>query len=203
MPDKPTKLVKKSKVENLHFGQEINLAVKLTKDEIVVEEKKAKINYGGAVSVLIFSLLFFIIMLVNVYYKTELVREKEKLYNEYEPEVLKQYDKIEMIDDISKRVEIYNEKGGSSIEYHSALLYWDTVSKRIATLDDITVTSDYKFSVAGDASSFKQGAIMWNYMSNHDSFESANLKGISKTENGANFQFEGLLNKSYFEKNGR
>ncbi len=196
--EKPEDKKKRLIHDNLHSGESINLAVKMTKEEVVVESKKTKFNYGGALSVLLFVLMFVVVMLINVYYKMILVEEKEKLYNDYELRVMNQYDKIILIDDISTRTRIYNEKGGSKVEYYSSLDYWDKVSENIAEVRSIGITGEYRFEIGGEADTFIQGAVMWNYMSSHESIDTANLKSISKRGEGAAFQFDGLLSEKYF-----
>lgn len=196
---KQTNFIRKTlNLDNIRFGKSINLMVRMSKEEVVVEKKKSQFNYGGALTILFFVTCFVLIMLVNVYYKMQVVKEKNDLYNNIEPQVLKNYNKIESLDDISKRVKIYNDKGGSKIVYHDTLKYWEEVSKNIASVEKITVSDDYQFNVSGEADSLKQAAIMWNFMSTDDSILNANLKSVGKSSEGASFQFEGALNEKYF-----
>ena len=152
--------------ENLVAEQGINLIPTLSKEEVAVVEKKKKLNIGSIVSLLILVVVSILIVGFNIVSKMVLNTEKNKLAN-YEAQVNKVTQKIISSNEISERIDLYQDILGEAYSPKEVVDYINTLAARSgsATVNKFSITGDLTFSIEGEANDLEDISKFWYILS--------------------------------------
>lgn len=195
--------VDKYKIQNaVNFGTGINLIPPTSHEQVKVEEKKTKVNLGAVLAIFLFVLLSLGIVGYNVVTKLNLNAEKDKLYNTktgLEPKANGYIDLITKNNLINQRIRLFEQVQDQTISYKTVLAYWQDVSKSLGTINSVKLSSGLVFKVHGSAASYTEVAKLWHFLSIDTRVINVNLKGVSVTGDGVDFEFDGKLNFDSFK----
>lgn len=189
--------------KKVNFGTGINLVPPVSEEKIIVEEKKTRFNLGGILAIFLFVLFSLAIVGYNVITKQNLNNEKNKIFNTtdgLEKQVGRYTDTITRNNKLNRRIQLFDSIQQGAVSYKQILDYWDTVSKNIATINSVRMTSTMVFKVNGNAQSYTDVAKLWHFLSIDDKVENVNLKSVGSTVGkGVDFEFEGKLKFESFK----
>lgn len=178
--------------ENLVAEQGINLIPTLSKEEVAVVEKKKKLNIGSIVSLLILVVVSILIVGFNIVSKMVLNTEKNKLAN-YEAQVNKVTQKIISSNEISERIDLYQDILGEAYSPKEVVDYINTLAARSgsATVNKFSITGDLTFSIEGEANDLEDISKFWYILSSDPKVESVTLQSVGNNVNSIRFSFKG------------
>lgn len=196
--EKTKKAKEEDKFENIIQGEGINLIPPMTDEEVRVEETKSSFNIGAALAILLLVVISLVIVGYNVLTKSELQKEKRKLYSEFESRLEGYTGAIVKNSFIKKRLDTYKNIQTEAIPYERVLAYWKEVSANLAEIDKIEINSNLTFEVSGSADNLEQVSKLWHFLSIDDAIESVNLEALNTDSTETSFEFKGSLNYDFF-----
>ena len=184
---------------NINVDPGINLIPTLSKDEVVKEEKKKKLNISSIVSLLILVIVSIIIVGFNIISKMELNAEKENL-QELETATMNYSQTMISSNEITSRALLYKQMEGKNYSPKLVLDYLNNIAKKSGSsyVTNITLGNDLTFAMNGNASSLGDVSKFWYLLSNDKEIKDVSLKNVGSSSSGASFTFEGKLILSDF-----
>lgn len=172
----------------------VNLIPSLTKEQKTQVKKKNTLNIGSILSIIVFVTISIGIVGFNIVTKSQLSSKQNSL-KRIENTVKSKVDKITSNNVILKRIKLYQEVDENSFSHKEIIEFFLEISKRVAgiTYDSIEISENLSFNVSGKGPDLEQLARLWYILGVNENIESVMLEGFSKTEQGANFSFEGVL----------
>lgn len=188
------KVVTSPEAENISAEAGINLIPTLTKDEIVVEKKKKKLNVGSIVSLLILLVVFILIGGFSIISRMQLNIERDNLKT-YESNVTKMSQKIISSNEITERVKLYNRVLGESYSPKAVVDYVNAIASKSGTsvVNKFSLGNDLSFSLDGNATDMENVAKFWYLLSNDPKMETVTLQSVGSGTNVVRFSFKGKL----------
>lgn len=180
-------------------GSGINLIPTMSEEEVVVAERKKKVNVSSLVSL---SLLFSISILVigfNIVSRVQLNAQREKL-NEQERRIQGYSQIISGNTEILERVFLYNDIQEENYSRKSVVEYLETVASKAGSnvLNDFTFPSGESFEFSGEGQSYEDVAKLWYLLTNDVKTEDIELKSFSRSQQTARFTFRGTVKTEEF-----
>lgn len=180
-------------------GSGINLIPSMSEEEIVVSERKKKVNVSSLVSL---SLLFSISILVigfNIVSRIQLNAQQEKL-NEQEKRIQGYSQIISGNVEILERVFLYQDIQKENYSRKSVVQYLETVATKSGNniLNDFTFSGGESFEFSGEGQSYEDVAKLWYLLTNDSKTENVELKSFSRSQQTARFTFGGSVKVEEF-----
>lgn len=173
----------------------INLVPTLSKEEVVVQESKKKMNIGSILSLLALVLISLGIVAFNIFTKMRLNNARDDLYS-YENEIMGSSQKIINNNEILERVRLYEDIQTGAFSPKEVIDYINDIASKSGgntQISDFVFGDDLSFSFSGSANDLEEVSKLW-YLLTHDSkIEIVNLESVGKSSNGVRFDFEGQL----------
>ncbi len=189
---------KKKQLNNINYGDSINLIPRKTEHEVKVEKTTSGFNIGGALAILVLVVISLVIVGYNFIIKKQLEREKNVLVQDLEPQVKDDLDIIDGNMAIKTKLNLYKEVEEQTLPYKEILLYWYEVSNSLGTIEEISISEDLSFKISGKADDLEGLAKIWHFMCVDESIVDSNLSKFSASNDSATFEFTGQLNYDYF-----
>jgi hypothetical protein len=186
----------------LRTGQGINLVPKKSKQEIKKEEKKFSFSISSILSLILLVTLSLGVVFYNIISKQQL-RSAKRRQSEMESQLQAYSDKYISHEEIIERIDLY--KGVKSAVYspREVVEYVMEIVERQSNVEvrSFDIDDSLEFEMSGGTDNLETVAKLW-YMLGVDRYIlNINLSGVSKTDTGANFSFEGELDRDKFISN--
>lgn len=180
--------------ENIMAENGVNLIPTLSKEEVVVAEKKKKLNVGSIVSLLILVVVSILIVGFNIVSRMSLNNEKEKLKT-YETKVTKMTQKMISSNEITERVQLYNRVLGENYSPKSVVDYLNAIASKSGTavITNFALGENLLFTIEGKASDMENISKFWYLLSNDPKMETVTLQSVGNSDNKVRFVFKGKL----------
>jgi len=193
-PPAPKNEVSKPGFENIMAEKGVNLIPTLSKEEVVVAEKKKKLNVGSIVSLLILVVVSILIVGFNIVSRMTLNNEKEKL-NTYEAQVNKMTQKMISSNEITERIQLYNRVLGETYSPKSVVDYLNAIASKSGTsvISSFSLGENLLFTIEGNSTDMENISKFWYLLSNDPKMETVTLQTVGNSENGVRFIFKGKL----------
>jgi hypothetical protein len=180
-------------------GSGINLIPTMTEEEVEKHEKKKKINVTSLVSL---SLLFSISILVvgfNIISKIQLDNQKKKIA-EIEQSIESYSHLTTGNTEILERIFLYQDIQEGKFSTKLVIDHFRNLISKSggSTLGDFSFPGTEAFDFSGRAQSLEDVSKLWYLLLNDNKTESVELKTVSKSSEGANFSFSGVLKVEEF-----
>jgi hypothetical protein len=186
----------------LRTGQGINLVPKKSKQEIKKEEKKFSFSISSILSLILLVILSLGVVFYNIISKQQLTSAKQR-QNNLENELQSYSDKYISHQEIIDRIDLY--KGVKSAVYspREVVEYVMEIVERQSNIEvkSFNIDDSLKFEMSGGTDDLESVAKLWYMLGIDQYILNINLSGVSKTETGANFSFEGELDRDKFISN--
>jgi len=191
---KPKAEAPKPGFENILAEESINLIPTLSKEEVVVAEKKKKLNMGSITSLLILVVVSILIVGFNIVSRMSLNNEKEKLKG-YEAKVTKMAQKMISSNEITERIQLYNRVLGETYSPKSVVDYINTIAAKSGTssVGSFSLGQDLTFTLEGSASDMENVSKFWYLLSNDSKMETITLQSVGNSGSYVRFVFKGKL----------
>jgi len=172
----------------------INLIPNLSKEEVVHETKKKKLNMGAVISLMVLVFVSILVVGFNIISKIQLNNEKDKLYN-YEQRLSSVSYKIIANNEIRERISLYKDIQEEAFSPRTVIEYINSIA---AKSGNINITAfdfggQLTFDLNGNAYTLEEVSKFWYLLSNDSKVENIILKSVGKTDDGVRFSFEGKL----------
>lgn len=186
----------------LRTGQGINLVPKKSKQEIKKEEKKFSLSISSILSLILLVTLSLGVVLYNIISEQQLRTAKQR-QSEIETQLKTYSDKYLSHQEIIKRIDLY--KGVKSAVYspREVVEYVMDIVERQSNVEvkSFNIDDSLEFEMSGGTDNLETVAKLWYMLGIDQYILNINLSGVSKTDTGANFSFEGELDRDKFIRN--
>lgn len=189
--------------ENIMAENGVNLIPTLSKEEVVVAQKKKKLNVGSIVSLLILVVVSILIIGFNIVSRMSLNNEKEKL-KAYETKITKMTQKMISSNEITERVQLYDRVLGETYSPKSVVDYLNAIASKSGTsvISNFVLGENLLFTIEGKASDMENVSKFWYLLSNDPKMETVTLQSVGNSENNVRFVFKGkLILKEFLSSN--
>jgi len=172
----------------------INLVPLLSKEEIVKEEKKQKLNKSSVAIITALIIVTSIVVGVNIVARTELNSAKKKL-SELEEEVSSYSEKIKNNDEILDRIFLYKEIEGMQFSSKAVVDYISGIGKKSGNINLVKFDFSGKETInfEGTSDDLESVAKFWYLLNNDENFENMSMDTITKNASGIRFSFSGKI----------
>lgn len=177
----------------------INLIPTLSKEEVVIENKKKSLNVGSILSLLVLVLISIGIVGFNIFSKIQLNREKENLYS-YEKKIHASDNKIVASNEITERVSLYKSIQAKSYSARKVIDYLNTIAKKSgnAKIKTFEFGNDLTFSFEGEGEDLENVSKFWYLLTIDPKIEGVTLRNFGSGVGNVKFTFEGKLKFEQF-----
>lgn len=186
----------------LRTGQGINLVPKQSKQEIKKEEKKFSLSISSILSLILLVILSLGIVFYNIISTNQLSSAKQKR-SEMESQLQAYSDKYISHQEIIERIDLYKNVKSAVYSPREVVEYVMEIVERQSNIEirSFNIDDSLEFEMSGETDNLETVAKLW-YMLGVDRYIlNINLAGVSKTDTGANFSFEGELDRDKFIRN--
>jgi hypothetical protein len=186
----------------LRTGQGINLVPKQSKQEIKKEEKKFSLSISSILSLILLVILSLGIVFYNIISTNQLSSAKQKR-RETESQLQAYSDKYISHQEIIERIDLYKNVKSAVYSPREVVEYVMEIVERQSNIEirSFNIDDSLEFEMSGETDNLETVAKLW-YMLGVDRYIlNINLAGVSKTDTGANFSFEGELDRDKFITN--
>jgi hypothetical protein len=202
-PSTPKKIdapIGKEGHQNIIFGTGINLLLTQTKEEVVVEAKKFKLNLSSIFTLVIFVTVTIVVFGINIAFKLSYnVQAKE--IEQLEETISQDYYLIEANNKILDRLLFMKDLNETNYSPKIVLNFLNDLTEEYGQILSFTLTTDLEFTLVGSTSSYETASKLWHLMVVNDDIETVTIRSISKTDNTQVFvTFEGNLKYNSFVK---
>lgn len=173
----------------------INLIPTLSKEEILHESKKKKLNVGSIVSLLVLVVITILIVGFNIISKMTVNAETASLAK-YENTLTNLSQTIISSNEITERVLLYKSIQGQSFSPKLVIEYINNIASKSGNTTLVTKYSfgnDLSFTIEGEAASLEDVSKFWYLLSNDPEVEEVTLSSVGNSANVARFTFDGSL----------
>jgi hypothetical protein len=181
-------------IENIMAEESINLIPTLSKEEIVVAEKKKKLNVGSITSLLILVIVSILIVGFNIVSRLTLNKEKEDLKT-YEAKITQMSQKMISSNEITGRIQLYDRVLGETYSPKNVVDYINAIASKSGTavVNKFSLGQDLTFTIDGSASDLENVSKFWYLLSNDPKMETVTLQTVGNGTDSARFTFKGKL----------
>ncbi|KUK76186.1 MAG: transmembrane(s)protein [candidate division WS6 bacterium 34_10] len=186
----------------LRTGQGINLVPKQSKQEIKKEEKKFSLSISSILSLILLVILSLGIVFYNIISTNQLSSAKQQR-SEMESQLQAYSDKYISHQEIIERIDLYKNVKSAVYSPREVVEYVMEIVERQSNIEirSFNIDDSLEFEMSGETDNLETVAKLW-YMLGVDRYIlNINLAGVSKTDTGANFSFEGELDRDKFITN--
>lgn len=193
-PTTPQEAAPKPGYENIMAESGVNLIPTLSKEEVIVAEKKKKLNVGSIVSLLILVVVSILIVGFNIVSRMALNNEQAKL-NTYEAKVTKMTQKMISSNEITERIQLYNRVLSETYSPKSVVDYINAIASKSgnSVVNKFSLGQDLLFTIEGKAADMENVSKFWYLLSNDPKIESVALQSVGNSGNSIRFIFKGKL----------
>jgi|GEM_PF-1122342 len=193
-PPTPKNEAPKPGFENIMAEKGVNLIPTLSKEEVVVAEKKKKLNVGSIVSLLILVIVSILIVGFNIVSRMSLNNEKAKL-STYEAQVTKMTQKMISSNEITERIQLYNRVLGETYSPKSVVDYLNAIASKsgTSTISKFSFGENLLFTIEGKATDMENVSKFWYLLSNDPKMDTVALQSVGNSGNYVRFIFKGKL----------
>lgn len=172
----------------------INLIPNLSKEEVVHETKKKKLNMSAVISLMALVFVSILIVGFNIISKIQLNNEKDKLYN-YEQRLGSVSYKITGNNEIGERISLYKDIQKNAFSPRTVIEYINSIAAKSGNINvsSFDFGGQLTFDLDGNAYTLEEVSKFWYLLSNDSKVENIVLKSVGKTDNGVRFSFQGKL----------
>jgi len=180
--------------ENIMAENGVNLIPTLSKEEVIVAEKKKKLNVGSIVSLLILVVVSILIIGFNIVSRMALNSEQAKL-NTYEAKVNKMTLKMISSNEITERIQLYSRVLSEAYSPKSVVDYVNAIASKSGTsvIDKFSLGQDLSFTIDGTTTDMENVSKFWYLLSNDPKIETVTLQSVGNNGNYVKFIFKGKL----------
>jgi hypothetical protein len=185
---------------NITYGAGINLILTQTKEEVVVEEKKFKLNLSSIFTLVIFVTVTILVFGINIAFKLSYnVQAKE--IEQLEETISQDYYLLEANNKILDRLLFMKELNETNYSPRKVLNFLNDLTEEYGQILSFTLTTDLEFSLIGSTDSYESASKLWHLMVVNDDIESVTIRSISRREDEKVYvTFEGMLKYNSFVK---
>jgi hypothetical protein len=178
-----------------------NLIPALTKEEKVKIKKKNTLNIGSILSLIFLAVIALGIVGFNITAKTQANRRASVLART-EKKINDNIDKIISNNVILERIDLYLDVKENSFSHRKIIEFLTATGDRIGDISftSIEISEDLSFELSGKAPSLERLSRLWYLFGVDENLNTINLNSVSKSDEGANFSFEGEFNIKNFTK---
>jgi hypothetical protein len=193
-PPMPKNEAPKPGYENIMAEKGVNLIPTLSKEEVVVAEKKKKLNVGSIVSLLILVIVSILIVGFNIVSRMALNNEKAKL-STYETQVTKMTQKMIASNEITERIQLYNRVLSETYSPKSVVDYINSIALKsgTSTVSTFSLGQDLLFTIEGRSTDMENVSKFWYLLSNDPKMDTVTLQSVGNNGNYIRFIFKGKL----------
>jgi len=187
-------------LNNMTFGKGINLIITKTEEEIVVEEKKFKLNLTSVFALVIFVTVTILVFGVNIAYKLTYNIQANKV-EELKETFSQDYYLVTANNKILDRLMFMRGLNETNYSPKQVLNFLNDLTKEYGKILSFTITTDLEFTLVGSTSSYASASKLWHLMIVNKDIEYVTIRSISKANDTSVFiTFEGQLNYNSFVK---
>ncbi len=181
-------------IENIMAEESINLIPTLSKEEVVVAEKKKKLNVGSITSLLILVIVSILIFGFNIVSRLALNKEKEDLKT-YEVKITQMAQKMISSNEITGRIQLYDRVLGETYSSKNVVDYMNAIASKSGTtvISKFSLGQDLTFTIDGKASDLENVSKFWYLLSNDPKMDTVTLQTVGNSDGSARFTFKGKL----------
>lgn len=179
----------------------INLVPVLSKEEIIKEEKKEKLNMSSIISIIFFLLITFIIVGLNIAFRTRLNAAKNDL-SKLEEQVHTKDAKIIDNNDIVDRIFLYKDIEKSQYSVKAVVEYVNKIATKNGDTKLIayTFSGKDKFSFEGESDSLENASKFWYLLNTDENINNIEMEYINKGNDSVRFKFNTQIKIEEFLK---
>lgn len=179
----------------------INLVPVLSKEEIIKEEKKEKLNMSSIISIIFFLLITFIIVGLNIAFRTRLNAAKNDL-SKLEEQVHTKDAKIIDNNDIVDRIFLYKDIEKSQYSVKAVVEYVNKIATKNGDTKLITYTfsGKDKFSFEGESDNLENASKFWYLLNTDENINNIEMEYINKGNDSVRFKFNTQIKIEEFLK---
>ena len=178
--------------EETSLEEGMNLMPTPTKEEVEKEGKKAFLNIGSALSLLILVLVSVFIISFNILSKMELNNNREELYA-YEERMQRNSQSIIDNNEIIDRIFLHKSIREKTFSPKEVIEYIEDIAKKSGgiKINAYEIQENLSFEFTGDSQDLEKVAKFWYLLGDDSSIQNINLDSINKGDSGARFSFKG------------
>ncbi len=172
----------------------INLVPIMTKKEVVAEKRKAKVNLGAVLSIVLFLFITIAVVAFSTISKLQLNNEKEKLFA-LENDIKGLSTKVLDNQEVLKRVYLYKNISSSQFSARKIFDYFSEVAKKQGDVSfkSFIFGSDKQHAFEGSADSLDTASKLWYLLQKDKNVESVVMDNLSKRSDSVDFSFKVTL----------
>ena len=172
----------------------INLVPIMTKKEVVAEKRKAKVNLGAVISIVMFLIITIGVVTFSTISKLQLNNEKDKLFA-LENEIKGLSTKVLDNQEVLKRVYLYKNISSSQFSARKIFDYFSEIASKQGDVSfkSFIFGSDKQHAFEGSADSLDTVSKLWYLLQKDKNVESVVMDNLSKRADGVSFSFKVTL----------
>jgi len=187
-------------LSNMTFGKGINLIITQTEEEVIVEEKKFKLNFTSIFILVIFVTVTILVFGINIAYKLTYNTQVNKV-EELKETIDQDYYLITANNKILDRLTFMHSLNEANYSPKQVLHFLNDLTKEYGEILSFTLTTDLDFTIVGSTSSYEAASKLWHLMVVNEDIEYVTIRTISKQSDSKVFiTFEGQLKHNSFTK---
>ena len=179
----------------------INLVPVLSKEEVIKEEKKEKLNISSILSIIFFLLITFIIVGLNITFKLRLNNAKESL-GKLEEQIHTKDSKIVDNNDIVDRIFLYQDIEKTQYSIKAVVEYVNNIAIKNGDTKLIlyTFSGKDKFSFEGESDGLENASKFWYLLNTDPNINGVEMEYINKGSETVRFKFNTQIKVENFLK---
>lgn len=179
----------------------INLVPVLSKEEVIKEERKEKLNISSILSIIFFLLITFIIVGLNITFKLRLNNAKESL-SKLEEQIHTKDSKIMDNNDIVDRIFLYQDIEKTQYSIKAVVEYVNNIAIKNGDTKLIlyTFSGKDKFSFEGESDSLENASKFWYLLNTDPNINGVEMEYINKGSETVRFKFNTQIKVENFLK---
>lgn len=179
----------------------INLVPVLSKEEVIKEEKKEKLNISSILSIIFFLLITFIIVGLNITFKLRLNNAKESL-SKLEEQIHTKDSKIVDNNDIVDRIFLYQDIEKTQYSIKAVVEYVNNIAIKNGDTKLIlyTFSGKDKFSFEGESDGLENASKFWYLLNTDPNINGVEMEYINKGSETVRFKFNTQIKVENFLK---
>lgn len=179
----------------------INLVPVLSKEEVIKEERKERLNISSILSIIFFLLITFVIVGVNLTFRFRLNSAKESL-SRLEEQIHTKDTKIIDNNDIVDRIFLYQDIEKTQYSLKAVVEYVNNIATKNGDTKLIlyTFSGKDKFSFEGESDGLENASKFWYLLNTDPNIDSVEMEYINKGSDTVRFKFNTQIKVEEFLK---
>ncbi len=179
----------------------INLVPVLSKEEVIKEERKERLNMSSILSIIFFLLITFVIVGVNLTFRFRLNSAKSSL-NKLEEQIHTKDTKIVDNNDIVDRIFLYQDIEKTQYSLKAVVEYVNNIATKNGDTKLIlyTFSGKDKFSFEGESDGLENASKFWYLLNTDPNIDSVEMEYINKGSDTVRFKFNTQIKVEEFLK---